>query len=141
MNDRPAQLISTALSGGPSAWDAKAEEGMATWTCLRTPASNFQTRALGFLIPNGSPPLNMLLARPSQKLRKLNAALITVGVLRPVTCRVLVPLMLNPEPPWNTSSGTLAQTSAAPVRLISVKGAPKTPLEPTTSFMSESCGP
>src|SRR4051812_26569057 len=98
MNVRFAQLISTEDSAGPTACEAKAPVGSATATCRITPLSIFQIIAFGFLAPNGSPPLNTLLARPSQKLRKLYTALITVGALRPVTWRVPT------EPEWNTAS-------------------------------------
>ena len=55
--------------------------------------------------PNGSTPLKMLLARPSQKLRRMNTALITVGVLRGSTRRV------SPAP-WKMRSGSRVQLSA-----------------------------
>src|SRR5215469_16387009 len=43
--------------------------------------------------PNGLAPLHSFCARPSQKLRKLKTASTTLGVLRPVTRRVLIRLV------------------------------------------------
>ncbi|MCY1449379.1 hypothetical protein D9M71_661120 [compost metagenome] len=55
--------------------------------------------ASGSRLPKGEKPLNTKLARPSQKLRRLNTALITVGALRPVLRRTLMPLT------WKMPSG------------------------------------
>ena len=68
---RPLQLISVPDSGGPDAWDASDEEGSAMLTWRSTPASARYTMAALLRMPNGSPPLNTLTPRPSQKLRKL----------------------------------------------------------------------
>jgi hypothetical protein len=101
------QLISVPDSGGPDAWDASDDEGRSTGTRTITPLTRFQTSACGLRAPNGSPPLNTLLPRPSQKLRKLNTALITDGELRGSTRLVFTPPILKPSPPWPiTSSAT-----------------------------------
>ncbi|MEN9678803.1 MAG: hypothetical protein RIS76_4699, partial [Verrucomicrobiota bacterium] len=50
--------------------------------------------------PNGDWPENVSLARPSQKFRKLNTALITDGAFRSVTRRTFSELA------WNTESRT-----------------------------------
>src|SRR5471032_3183087 len=84
---------------------------------------------------NGLRPLKMLLARPSQKLRKLKIALIIVGVLRGSTCRVLTPCTLKvvESAKLQTSCFFAAFTLAT---LIPTKLARKTPCEETTSLLS-----
>src|SRR2546423_9488531 len=96
---RPSEDISTGLPGGPSACEASDEFAMLTAT-LSTPPAAFTcpTRAPASRLPNGSTPLNSFCARPSQKLRWLNTALITDGVLRPVVRRTLT------DPTWKSAS-------------------------------------
>src|SRR5262249_50108324 len=89
---RPAADISVLLFGGPTACDAALALFSRTATCATSPRSfATSTRAPASAAPNGLRPLNMLVARPSQKLRTLRIALIAAGVLRPVTRRVLMP--------------------------------------------------
>src|SRR5205823_4454250 len=114
---RPSHDISNGLPGGPTACEARLENGIEMcvgWGVL-LPSTFLKMTAFGSRSPNGFTPLKLLLARPSQKLRKLNAALITVGALRPVTRRTLVPLILK------TGSCTAVQKSTP---LVSAPGAP-----------------
>ena len=90
-------------------------------------ASHRCTRACGLVGPNGSTPLNHGLARPSQNWRTLNAALMTVGGLRPVTWRTLR------TPSLKTGSATSAQRSWPVSALSSRKARRSTPWLPTTS--------
>src|SRR5262249_34850688 len=93
---RPAADISVLLFGGPTACEAVLALFRRTAVWLTSPRSfATSTRAPASAAPNGLRPLNMLFARPSQKLRTLNTALIAEGVLRPVTRRVLMPPTLN----------------------------------------------
>src|SRR3954453_1315986 len=99
---RPRQDISRSLPGGPTACDARLASGITTIIGVRLPALsatrtllNGSTPALGSRRPNGLRPLKTLFARPSQKLRKLNIALIIVGGLRGSACRVFPPLTLK----------------------------------------------
>ena len=73
-NVRFLQLISFSLSGGPEPSDASDDDGSAVFTCLSTPWSSFHTVTSALRRPNGSLPLAMLLARPSQKFLLLNTA-------------------------------------------------------------------
>src|SRR5256885_13227713 len=77
---RPPHDISNALPGGPTACEARLENGteMCVGCGVVEPSAFTKMTALGSRSPNGFTPLKLLLARPSQKLRKLNAALITV---------------------------------------------------------------
>src|SRR5262245_32966583 len=84
---RPSKDISTALLGGPTAWEARLAGDRLIETFVREPPTTFRMRAPGSPGPAGLTPLKTLLARPSQKLRKLKMALIAEGVFRPVTCR------------------------------------------------------
>src|SRR5450432_367312 len=91
----PLHDISRLLPGGPTAWDARLASAIATFMGERTPDASATITlfagsipAEGSRIPNGLRPLKMLFARPSQKLRKLNIALITVGVLRGSTAQI-----------------------------------------------------
>ena len=87
-NERPAADISTSLRIGPTDCDAALALTSAIETGSTLPlACVTQMCALGSCGPTGDWPLNTLLARPSQKLRKLNAALIVVGAFRPVAWR------------------------------------------------------
>src|SRR5438093_2629270 len=94
-NERPSHDISVMLFGGPTACDAALELRSRIFTGLGTPPTVRKITALAVAAPCGSTPLNSLRARPSQKLRKLNAALMFVGALRPVTRRTLVPPTLK----------------------------------------------
>src|SRR5262245_20163357 len=60
---------------------------MSTLTNAGIPSVTFTMRAVGSRSPIGFTPLNESRARPSQKLRWLNTALIIVGVLRGSTVR------------------------------------------------------
>src|SRR6266446_1597007 len=80
---RPAHDISTPLLGGPTACDARLAFGMLTVTATGPFGPTWSTVAVGSFGPAGFTPLKMLLARPSQKFRKLKIALMLVGVLRP----------------------------------------------------------
>src|SRR5215467_5538286 len=91
---RPAEDISVPLLGGPTDCEARLECWIRSLTGVSTPAVSNTTLAFGSELPNGVNTLNTSLARPSQKLRTLKTALITVGVLRPVTRRTLTPPML-----------------------------------------------
>ncbi|MNP53057.1 hypothetical protein D3C76_1474940 [compost metagenome] len=79
-------------------------------------------------MPKGEKPLNTLLALPSQKLRTLNAALITDGALRPVLRRTLMP------PTWKMPSGCWVHLSKRGW-LGLTKLASNTPCEPITSSL------
>src|SRR5919198_4786440 len=82
---RPSADISVGLLGGPTAWDAAEELGMLILTADRLPRESAAAAlALTSREPNGLTPLKSFWARPSQKLRKLNTALMLLGVLRPV---------------------------------------------------------
>src|SRR5690349_15219453 len=115
---RPAQDISLPLSGGPTACEAALMFG--SWSACRAgaPPGATRTRAVGspamLAAPNGSTPLKVLLARPSQKLRRMNTALMTLGVLRGSTRRV------SPAAVWKVPSGGLAQPSAAAPAAVEV---------------------
>src|SRR5262249_5647842 len=127
---RPAADISVLLFGGPTACDAVLALFSSTATWLTSPRSlATSTRAPASAAPNGLRPLNMLFARPSQKLRTLKTALIADGVLRPVMRRVLTP------PTLNVGSGcTLMSSRRAPE--TSLNSVFTTPCEPPTSSKS-----
>src|SRR5438067_5722528 len=72
--ERLPQDISTELSAGPTAWEARLEFVSEMATCCGAPPANFQTLALASREPNGLIPLKSFCARPSQKLRKLKTA-------------------------------------------------------------------
>ena len=94
---RPCALISKWLPGGPEACEARlAWVSRTAVGCIDqvVPFCTFlNTRAFGSRRPKGLTPLNTNSARPSQKLRRLKTALMTVGVLRGSTRRVLIPAM------------------------------------------------
>src|SRR3954471_15228256 len=130
---RPSEDISTSLPGGPSACEASDEFGMLT-LILSTPpeALTAPTRASASREPNGLTPLKSFCARPSQKLRKLNTALIADGVLRPVVRRTLT------EPTWKSaSSASSVWPSNGSPSVMSLKCAGMTPCEPTTLSVSD----
>src|SRR5215467_8123201 len=88
---RKSYDISKLLSIGPTAWDASEENGMAICVGDRVVGLLTMITALVSAWPNGFCPLNMKFARPSQKFRWLNTALIVVGVLRGSTaCGLIV---------------------------------------------------
>ena len=72
-------------------------------------------------VPNGVTPLKSRLARPSQKLSRLKIAMMAFGVLRPVTCRVVLPGVVS------------AQSSIALLGVSPLKSSAGSPWEPTTS--------
>ena len=78
LKGRPSHDISVGLFGGPTAWDARLLNG----TTAPTAPSWLP------VLPNGSLPLKLSLARPSQKFCRLKVAPIIGGVLRPVTRRL-----------------------------------------------------
>src|ERR1041385_6027836 len=129
---RPFADISVPLFGGPTAWDARLALSRATavWTHSPMPFMT-RTRAPASARPNGFRPLKMLFARPSQKLRMLNTAFTTEGVLRPVTRRTLRPVT---EKPFGTRIGVML-SRAAP-GMMSLNCALWTPCEPPMSSMS-----
>src|SRR5438874_504766 len=130
-NERPSHDISVPLFGGPTAWEAALELRISTFTGLGTPPTVRKITALAVSAPCGSTPLNSLRARPSQKLRKLNAALMFVGALRPVTRRTLVPCTLK------VASGTELHTSdAGEPKPICTKLRRNTPIDPLISSVS-----
>ena len=93
---RPMNDISKSLSGGPVAWEARLETLVSKGTFITLPSPfNSHTPAAKSLGPIGDSPLNRSKARPSQNWRWLNTALITVGVFRGSTRRMVVPLTLN----------------------------------------------
>src|SRR5919197_2417044 len=107
-NFRPLHDISVGLFGGPTDCDAALPGLSCTATgCAMPLASVTNITALGSVVPAMFTPLKISLARPSQKFRKLNAAPMTLGALRPVTRRVFT------GPTWNTGSATSRQLSAA----------------------------
>src|SRR5947208_6100155 len=133
--ERPLHDISVPLFGGPTAWEAALALRSRIFTGWGTPPTVRKITALAVSAPCGSTPLNSLRARPSQKLRKLNAALMFVGVLRPVTRRTLVPWTLK------VASGTELHTSdTAPdgsgAKPICTKLRRKTPCDPLMSSVS-----
>src|SRR5262249_60989312 len=121
----PAHDASPPLSGGPTACDARLAFARRPCTGTGVPPDTISTIAFASFGPAGLTPLKTLLARPSQKLRKLKIALTAEGVLRPVTWRTLVPWKLK------TGSATVVQSSAAPSSALNVRL--NWPLEPTTS--------
>src|SRR5262245_46720598 len=125
MND-----ISFVLSGGPTACDARLELRRRTRCDVRCPSRQETTRAAVSRGPKGSTPLNTLLARPSQKLRKLNTALIMVGVLRGSTRRVFR------APTWNRASTrgwNWSDSDPGAAAATAAKSALNTPADETTS--------
>ncbi len=99
------------------------------------------TRAVGSATiarrPNGLTPLKVLLARPSQKLRKLKTALMLDGVLRGSTLRVLssLPLTLIAK----GAPGKAVHVMPLPAALLlagAVSVVWKAPCEPVTSLVS-----
>src|SRR5215813_2716585 len=104
---RKSYDISKLLSIGPTAWDASEENGMAICVGDRVAGLLSMITALVSAWPNGFCPLNMKFARPSQKFRWLNTALIVVGVLRGSTRRMLAPWI------WKVSSKTIVPLSSA----------------------------
>src|SRR5207247_6642164 len=85
---RPVQASAKLLPSTGTACEARLAGAIATATGTTLPsACTWSTRAFGFLGPKASTPLKMALARPSQKLRKVNIALIIVGTLRGCTRR------------------------------------------------------
>src|SRR5947207_1431210 len=129
--ERPSHDISVPLFGGPTAWEAALELRSRIFTGLGTPPTVRKITALAVAAPCGSTPLNSLRARPSQKLRKLNAALMFVGVLRPVTRRTLVPWTLK------VGSGTELHTSdAGEPKPICTNERRNTPCDPLISSVS-----
>src|SRR5438034_1532859 len=130
-NERPSHDISVPLFGGPTAWEAALELAISTDTGVGTPPTVRKITAPTVSAPCGSTPLNTARARPSQKLRKLNAALMFVGALRPVTRRTLVP------PTLKVASGTDVQVSdAGEPKPICTKSRRKTPCDPLISSVS-----
>src|SRR5205085_12504175 len=85
------------------------------------------TLLFGSELPKGVNTEKVSLARPSQKLRTLNTASMTVGVLRPVTRRVLTPPRLKAE------SNTEKPASSELPGTTSVKVLVNSPAEPITS--------
>ena len=70
---RPSHDISNGLPGGPTACEARLENGIEMrvgWGVV-LPSTFLKMTAFGSRSPNGFTPLKLLLARPSQKLRKL----------------------------------------------------------------------
>ena len=92
-----------------------------------------QTPAVGSRGPNGFTPLKTKWARPSQKLLKLKTALMTVGVLRAVTRRMLTPSGLEHRVGNAASPLSTAEPGTMPTNSVSL-----TPWEPTTSLASRS---
>ena len=116
------------LSGGPSACDARLEPSSRTVSGVSVFPAMARTLARASAAPNGVAALNKLLARPSQKFRRLNTALITVGVFREVTCRTFRPPRTNvPAAPLS------APRSAADASATSTNVRLTTPADPTTS--------
>src|SRR4051812_36178112 len=130
---RPKVDISTSLPGGPVACEASEELAMLTWTCSTLPSEpTLPTRAPPSRLPNGSTPLKSFCARPSQKLRKLNTALMTDGVLRPVVRRTGAPSTLK--------SGSLVAnvwSSAGSPGVTPSKSDGMTPCDPETFEVSD----
>src|SRR4051812_11180985 len=147
---RPSADISTLLGGGPTACDASdafvrhngprgwgipltIEQSSVSETSCSLPCTTSPTRAPESRIPKGSTPLNSFWARPSQKLRKLNTALITEGALRPVTRRTLTPPTLK----TGSVPGDVVCSTALPgTTLLNTVGS--RPAEPATSLVSDS---
>src|SRR5207302_2399875 len=83
--------ISTLLRIGPRDCEHRAEFAMPTWAGPSFPSVPNTSRCSELSrAPNGFAPLQTFCARPSQKLRKLKTAFTALGVLRPVTLRVLM---------------------------------------------------
>src|SRR5579864_589136 len=89
---RPAADISKLLSAGPRAWEHSAELFKRTRPAVGTEVVVEAEKKCdeASRSPKGFAPLQMLRARPSQKLRKLNTAFTTLGVLRGSTFLVLM---------------------------------------------------
>src|SRR5207247_10157517 len=132
-NERPLHDISVPLFGGPTAWEAALALRSRLFTGWGTPPTVRKITALAVSAPCGSTPLNSLRARPSQKLRKLNAALMFVGVLRPVTRRTLWPPTLKPLASIAVPSHT---SDAGEPKPIWMKLRWKTPCDPLISSVS-----
>src|SRR5215467_12073222 len=126
--------ISNGLKGGPTDCEASEEFGRLTRTFCggSVESGDLSTKALGSREPKGLTPLKSFLARPSQKLRKLNTALTLVGVLRGSVRRTVVP------PTFQIESGRNVTCSCALPRMMSMKFDRKTPCEPVMSLLSKS---
>src|SRR5438270_13742507 len=70
----PLQAISMPLLGGPTAWEAALALVMLTGTCVSWPLTSCDTEAPAVSGPNGSTPLQVVLARQCQHLRQLQTA-------------------------------------------------------------------
>src|SRR3954462_12022503 len=146
---RPSADISTLFGGGPTACDASDElfrhsgprtcgmplaivQSSVSETSCSLSLTTCATRAPPSRTPNGLTPLNSFWARPSQKLRKLNTALITEGALRPVTRRTLVPPTLKVG---SAVAGLTSSTGFPGSTPRKVEGS--TPCEPVTLLVSK----
>src|SRR5260370_2539070 len=135
---RPLKDISRSLSGGPTDWEANAEFSSRRFPFNRVFCSTrfeIRTRAKGSRSPMGFTPLNSFRARPSQKLRKLNTALIIVGVFRGSTSRAGGKALLKIEASGLPLSVGL-QGKGSIRQLMSTKCWRKTPCEEATSLVS-----
>ena len=91
---------------------------------------------MGSKSPIGFTPLNSLRARPSQKLRKLKAAPIVVGVLRGSTSRKAVCEKTPGEGPASTKLSGLPIVSATFPGTIFPNECPLTPIDEAMSLVS-----
>jgi hypothetical protein len=125
--------ISRLDSGGPTACEARLESGRLREVSCKPPFCSTTRRLAGLFStsawPNTPTPLKSFIARPSQKLRRLNTALIMVGVLRGSTWRAAN------APAWNTSPVTSSQASKGPLRRMRVNVASTAPADETTSLV------
>src|SRR6185312_3258977 len=111
---RPSADISTLLRIGPNDCEHRDEFCIATnaGPSLRVAGSPTSKWDCLSRDPKGLAPLQVFCARPSQKLRKLNTASTTLGVLRGVTLRVLITWPgLSGSGKENTGSGMTAPVS------------------------------
>ena len=140
-----AQVISKGLVAGPTACEAPLMLGSCSACGVAVLPSVVNTRAVGSARiarrPNGLTPLNVLLARPSQKLRKLNTALMLVGVLRGSTLRVLIAWPLTMIANGANGAGWHLRPWPAALLSADVIGLPgKAPCEDVTSLVSNRTG-
>ncbi len=122
--------ISKSLPGGPTACEARELNGIITRIRLLAKVELVMvTRAFVSSIPKGFTPLKNRLARPSQKLRRLNTAPMAEGVFLGGTRRTVTPPSLNP---FGSCVRRVPLSTRVPLRLLKVP--PRTPCELATSL-------
>src|SRR6476646_11248386 len=121
---------------------------MFTWVAPSLPSMASTTSKCVALsrVPNGFAPLHTFCARPSQKLRKLKTASTALGVLRPVTLRVLIrwaaSVSLGKEKTGSTTGvvdSTLVATALPPTAFCFLPDWLLLPLLPAPALLEGPC--